>query len=126
MLTMSDKLNQWVTKKLKDKGWNRNELARRSGLNSGTISNVLNGKREAGAKFYLAMGRAFDVSPEAIERLDREGVDPDNIEDLDADFTLRELIEISRQLTNKQRFEALKYLIYLRRTGGDDDETDDE
>lgn len=122
MWVMGESLNQWITKKLKEKGWRQSELARQAGLDPSFISNVLSGKREPGAKFYLGMAKAFDIPITAIERLDKYGVEPD---DLEADISLSEMIEISRQMTPQQRREALKYLLYLLRTGGADDEPDD-
>lgn len=54
-------LSEFVKKELERKGWNRSELSRKSGLSTGTISNVLNDDRPAGVDVVRAMAVALGV-----------------------------------------------------------------
>lgn len=119
---MADALNKWVLEKLRQSGWSMRELGRRGGLSSAYISDVLSGKQNPGAKFYLGLSKAFDMPISSIELLDTEGVIPDDDGDLDLSFS--EWKAIFEQLDRGQRVEALKYMVGLL-LGKYGEETDD-
>ena len=110
---MGENLNEWIKRMLQEKGWSMRELSKRSGLSSSYVSNVVMGKRQPGIKFYQGISRAFGVSMDSIERLDREGIEPGQVDDLDDDLTLSEAIRIMEKLTPEGRKELLKYALLL-------------
>lgn len=111
---MGENINTWLKRMLKDRGWSVRELGRRAGLSHGYVSNVLTGRQEPGAKFYRGIAKAFDLTIDQIERLDREGIEPDDIDALGDPMTLKEAYQIMSRLTSEQQKEALRYLRYLR------------
>lgn len=86
------------------------ELARRAKIDPGTVSNVLSGKQEPGAKFYQGVARAFALPLESIERLDREGVIPLAS---GPDHTLDDLAALAADLPQEARQELLLFAHYL-------------
>lgn len=58
-------LIEWVNKKLNERGWTQNELARQAKLTSGAISQMMTGKRP-GPKMCISLAHAFDVSEETV------------------------------------------------------------
>lgn len=56
---MSDSFSGWIQERLEEKGWSQAELARRSGLTRGGISNLLNNVRKPDAETCKALARAF-------------------------------------------------------------------
>lgn len=58
MATFSDYIQGYLDKL----GWNRSEFARKSGLDSGYVSNVLNEVRNPGPDFCRGAAKAFGVS----------------------------------------------------------------
>lgn len=108
---MGENLNEWIKRMLQEKGWSMRELGRRSGLSGSFISRVLDQKNEPGDKFYRGIAKAFDLTADAVERLDRDGVQPESIDD--APITLREAWEIMSKLNLRQQWELLRYARYL-------------
>lgn len=82
-----------------------NELARRSDLTSSYVSQVLSGKKEPGAKFYVGIAKAFDVPLKKIERLAKEGEIPSS----DPANNLTELLEIAKELPPEELTLVLDY-----------------
>lgn len=103
---------EWIKKELKARGWSQNELARRAGLSSGAVSNVMTQLRQPGPDFCTGIARAFRLSPEEVFR--RAGLLPPKPENSE-DMTLRELWSILREMSPQQRREARRYLLYLTR-----------
>lgn len=110
---MGENLNEWIRRMLQQKGWSMRELGRRSGLSHPYISNVLAGKQEPGIKFYQGMSKAFDLTLSQVERLDREGVAPNDLESLDDTLTLKEAWEAMNRLSSEEQKEVLRYMNYL-------------
>jgi transcriptional regulator with XRE-family HTH domain len=71
MVSMETELVKWITEELEARGWSVRELARRSGVSHGAISNVLTGQRQAGWDFCAAIAYPLDQTP--IEVLVRAG-----------------------------------------------------
>lgn len=115
---MGENLNEWIKRMLQEKGWSIRELSRRAEMGHSTISNVLSGRHEPGDKFYRGIAKAFDLTADAVERLDRDGVQPESIDD--APITLREAWEIMSKLNLRQQWELLRYARYLSTLSDDD------
>ncbi len=56
----------WLKKELDKRGWVQAELARRSGVPQGQISNIIRGIRQPGPEPCIAIGQALGVSREEI------------------------------------------------------------
>ncbi len=112
---MGNELREWITQKINGYGWSISELARRSDLSVGYTSRVISGQQKPGAKFYQGVAKAFDLTLEAIERLDREGIDPVSPDD---PHTLDSILEIIKKMTPEQRRKVLEYAIFVLRQEG--------
>lgn len=64
---MSD-LIDWIEEELTRKGWNRNDLSIRSGVDSGYLSRILNRERGYGPDTVLSIAQALDLPPELAFR----------------------------------------------------------
>jgi transcriptional regulator with XRE-family HTH domain len=102
-------LRRWVIEQLDKSGWSMRELARRASIDPSTISKVLSGEENPGPKFYQGVARAFGVTLESVERLDRDGIIPRNRID-DPDY--KDLMEIAQNLTDDDLHEVLDYATY--------------
>ena len=58
----------WLKKELNKRGWVQSELARRSGIPQGQISNVIRGIRQPGPESCIAIGQALGISREEVFR----------------------------------------------------------
>lgn len=96
--------SKWLQAELNNRGWGQSDLARRSGLSTSQISNVLNGGRDAGPDFCIGVARALGISREEVFRqrgwLLRE---PTLVVPADADTRLTDLAETVRQLNQDLR-----------------------
>jgi len=122
---MGEELNSWLEGMLKQTGWSVRELARRAEVSQSYTSRVLSGKQEPGAKFYRGIAKAFDLTMDQVERLDREGVEPDDLDALGDEMTLREAYEIMKRLTPDKQKDLLRYARYIK-TLPDDELPDDD
>lgn len=52
---------QWIETQMAKRGWRAADLARKSGVDNGTLSNVLNGVRGPGLTFCTRLADAFQV-----------------------------------------------------------------
>lgn len=66
MYYMSTQLGDWLLDELRKRDWSQNELARRSGLTSGTISNIVTGRMGGSKQTLKAIARALRVPTEII------------------------------------------------------------
>ena len=108
-MLMRQDLIKWVNEQLKAKGWSMRELARRGDLSATQVSDVLSGKVEPGAKFFQGMSKAFGVTLESVERLERVGTIPENrLNDPD----LKDLMELAQKLNPDDLSEVLYYATY--------------
>jgi len=64
----SGDLTQWLSEEVDRRGWSYREIARRGGLSSGAISNVMTGNASPGWDLCLGLARALDVAPEEVFR----------------------------------------------------------
>lgn len=55
-----------VARHLSERGWSRNELARRTQENQVTINNICNGKHVAGAAILSRIAEVLDVSMDRL------------------------------------------------------------
>lgn len=56
----------WLLNKLDEKGMSQSELARRSRLSEGTISNIISSSRGTGLDSVEAIARALRIPPEEV------------------------------------------------------------
>ncbi len=112
---MSNKLASFITQQIGDpkRDWSIRELARRAGLSSATIVDVLNSKRKPGLRFYLGISRALNVSVERLLAL--TGEIPPKL-DLEEDLVVAELVEITRNLSPMFRESLLSIARKFRET----------
>lgn len=63
---MSSNLGNWLLGELKKRNWSQNELARRAGLTSGTISNIVTGRVEGSQETLKSIAKALRIPTELI------------------------------------------------------------
>ena len=107
-----DELAAWIEEQLAERGWRPADLVRYGGINSGLLSRILSGTRRAGPDTCLAIARAFREPPDKVFRL--AGLLPP-LPGPDDDLTLKEILEIVRQLTPDERREVLEYAAWRYR-----------
>ena len=56
---MNTEFNNWISEKLRELGWSQADLAKRSGLRPGTISNIMTGTRDVSPESAQKIARAF-------------------------------------------------------------------
>jgi len=62
-------LSDFLNKTIEDRGWYKRELARRAGLSSGQVTDVLNDRTNPGCDFCISVARALHVPPEDLLRM---------------------------------------------------------
>ena len=62
---MSD-FSDWLTEELNERGWNKSDLAERSGLSRNYTYRIVNGKVNPGADACRGIARALDIPAETI------------------------------------------------------------
>lgn len=108
MFVRQDLIN-WVNEQLSVKGWSMRELARRGDLSAASVSKVLSGKQNPGGDFFVGISRAFGVTLESVERLEKVGTLPQNrLNDPD----LKDLMELAQKLSQEDLAEVLYYATY--------------
>jgi transcriptional regulator with XRE-family HTH domain len=63
------KLSDFLNDEIEDRGWSKRELARRSGISSAQVTDVMNERAKAGAEFCVSVARALGEEPEDMLRL---------------------------------------------------------
>ncbi len=63
-----ESFDKWLDARIKEKGWKPADLARKSGLDSAVISNLLNNRRQAGPDTCTAIAHALGLPPEQVFR----------------------------------------------------------
>ncbi|MHB9130377.1 MAG: helix-turn-helix domain-containing protein [Armatimonadota bacterium] len=58
----------WLQEQLTQRGWDQAELARRSGVTTAHISNIMAGERNVGAQVSRKIARALHLPPEQVFR----------------------------------------------------------
>ena len=93
--------NDWLLERLKENGWSQADLARRSGLTRGAISNYVNG-RVPDEISLRKIAKAFNMPPENVFRI--AGVLPQSVDDPwvnEIAYKLKLLDESRRNLVDK-------------------------
>lgn len=67
MLSM-ERFSDWLLKELKTRDMTQSELAHMAGLGSGTISNIMIGKRQVGQDTLVKIAHALKLPPETVFR----------------------------------------------------------
>jgi len=119
---MKDSLATWLNEQIQDRGWTQNELARRVGITSGGMSQIMTRKILPSSDFCVAVAQALGVPPEQVFRL--AGLLP-QLPNQD-DPTLPKLIELINRLSPARRqilyeIAAGFYATDKRKTDGQDD-----
>jgi transcriptional regulator with XRE-family HTH domain len=65
---MTVEFTDWLRAELEKRAWDQSELARRMQSHPGTVGNVLNGNRQAGPDFCIAVARALGMPREEVFR----------------------------------------------------------
>lgn len=65
---MNTRLIDYLQAKMAEREWNQSDLARHAKLNRGTVSNILNGNRDAGVDVLVSLARALNVPPDDLFR----------------------------------------------------------
>jgi len=107
-----NELSSLISSELEERGWSMRELGRRAGVSHAQISNVVSGNAKPGADFCLAMARAFRLPPEKALRLGGFLPPLPGSED---DAALKELLEVTKQLSPEERQEVLEYALWRYR-----------
>jgi transcriptional regulator with XRE-family HTH domain len=116
----------WIYEELDKRDWRPADLARKAGLSTGSLSNILKGNRKAGPEVCRAMAEALGEPPEKLFRL--AGLLPPLPEPEDG--LLNEVTETFQSLSPEKRREVLEYALWQlqrqqreqeeqRRTAGD-------
>ncbi len=100
-----DKFAIWIVEELNKKDWTSATLSKRSGINSGSLSHILNGTRKAGADSCLAIARALNLPPEQVFR--KAGLLPSKSETTEQ---AEEALHLFQQLSSEKQRLALKTL----------------
>ena len=103
ILSMETNFGNWLNKELEKRGWNQSQLAKKAGLGSGTISNIIYGSKRMGIDTAVAIARALKVRPRIV--LEAAGLLPAEPA-TDNDFD--EWIYMLSQLPERERDELLE------------------
>ncbi len=95
----------WVQKELDGRGWKQADLARKTSMNSGYISQIMNGIRSPGVEFCRALARAFNMRDSDVMRV--AGLVSSNEPD-DQTPSLREMIMRFARLSDDDQESILK------------------
>ena len=110
------RLTDWLSNQLDARGWSYNELARRAGLSSGTVSNVMAGRSNPGLDFCAGVAEALGESPEVLLRM--AGLLPEVGADGDREARV---LHVFRRLSPEQQEAAIAMLrglaAFSRRAG---------
>jgi transcriptional regulator with XRE-family HTH domain len=92
-----DKFTPWLLQALETRSWRPVDLARRAGLSSGSLANILTGNRGVGPDMCKAIAQALGEPPEKPPLPAAE------------DEQLYEMMETFQRLTAEKRQEVLDY-----------------
>lgn len=100
-----NELTTWINTQLTDRGWGYNELARRAGVASGTVSNIMSGRTNPGFVFCRGVARALGVEPDRVMRI--AGLLPSLPPAVEGE---QEAIRLLRRLSSQARENAMAML----------------
>lgn len=117
MLTVVNNIlfSEWLIEEMSKRGMSQADLARRTKLTTGGISNLVNQVRKPSPEALSAIAKAFDMQPEEVFR--KAGLLPekppsDKLTD-EAEFLLA-------QMPAHKRAQAINFIRYLAQQGEDD------
>lgn len=116
MLTSMEDFVTWIQKEMNIRGLSMRALGRRTGVSHATISTVLSGKQAPSPELCNGLARVFELPPDWVFR--RAGLLPP-LPGTEDDLTLREINDIAKHLSPKERREAREYLLWRYRSSGD-------
>lgn len=68
MFTEMSDFTDWLNGELNERGWGYNELARRAGVSGGSISHIMNLRKNPGYDVCMGIAKAFEMQPEDVLR----------------------------------------------------------
>lgn len=92
----------WLEEKLRERGWQPSDLARKANLGNSTVTRILNQSRGAGPEVCAAIAHILQVPPELVFR--KAGLLPPKPEPVPG---LEELAYLFEQLEEEKRQLAL-------------------
>jgi transcriptional regulator with XRE-family HTH domain len=96
--------SKWLSDKLEEKEWKQADLAKRSGMTAGAISNYVNGRTPD--KIALSkIAKAFKIPPETIFQI--AGILP---EEVMLDEVTKEATYIFQRLNEEEKENAIRHL----------------
>ena len=103
ILTMETVID-FLKDNMKKRNWSQADLARKSGLDTSLVSNILSGRRNIGVTSANAIAKAFKIPPEIIFR--KAGLLP---EVLDSSERLEELIYLYNLMPEEYQKDLIDY-----------------
>lgn len=107
--------SEWLIEEMAKRGMSQADLARKTKLTTGGISNLVNQVRNPSPEALIAIAKAFDFPPEDVFR--KAGILPEKHEidqlSQEAEFLLAQMPEAKRQ-------QAINFIRFLARDTGDD------
>lgn len=101
-----DDFSVWLLDELSRRGWTPAELARRAGLSTGTLSNILNGNRNPGPEVTLSIAKALGEPADKVFRL--AGILP-RLPGSEDDQVIKEIMDILKNMPPEDRQDVLDY-----------------
>jgi transcriptional regulator with XRE-family HTH domain len=113
MATREETFGDWLLQQIEVLGWRQVDLARRMDVSRSTVCDLVNSRRLPSTDVCVRIAGALSIPPEDVLRLAGH-LPPDAVE-LE-DLSLRQLVEVARQLTESDRAELLEIaFLKLRR-----------
>lgn len=107
----TDNFPAWLEREISARGWRPADLAKEADIPQATISNILNGNREVGARVALAIAKALSLSPEHVFR--QAGLLPPETNGMEpVDPTFQEILSIMKNMPPAERQEVLEYALF--------------
>lgn len=79
MANTLDSFSEWLLLTLEKKGWSQSDLARAAHISTGTISDVVSGRRRVGKDMATSIAGALKLPPEQVFRA--AGILPPELDD---------------------------------------------
>lgn len=113
---MNERLLEFLTRELEERGWSQRELSRRAGLSQTSVSVVIAGQRKPTFEFLAAIAKPLGYDP--VELFKLANLIPGQskiIQETRGDYnpedsSLRELYDYIQQLSPDERLELLRYI----------------
>lgn len=103
---------EWLEEELAARGWKPADLARASGLSTGTLSMIWTGSRRPGVDVATAIAAGLDLPAETVFR--RAGLLPP-LTTPERDPVIQELLDVARNMSPEDRKELADYAVYRYR-----------